>query len=101
MADFTIEKVFVYPISRENSKILGYARIQIEGGLFIAELRIFADSKDPDKIYIAFPTRRGSQDEDRKVVYPLTENARARVTAAIFEEYKLEIYHRDILAQRG
>lgn len=87
MSDFTIEKVFVRPFEREGSALCGLARIQIEGGLFLSELRIYGNSGNVNSLYIAFPTRKDASGGDRKVVYPITDQARMKITKAIIAKY--------------
>ena len=76
MSGFTISKVRVHPVERQESTMRGFARVEIEGGLFISELRIYEDSRDSTKLFIAFPTRQHPNGEDRKVAYPVTDEAR-------------------------
>lgn len=93
MPEFTIEKVFVFPTEKEGSLIKGFARIEIEGGLFISELRIFEDSRNPKLLYVSFPTRKNNRGDDKKTIYPNNDRARKRITDAITKKYLEELSH--------
>lgn len=87
MSDFNIEKVFVHPLPERKAPLLGFARVQIEGGLFLSELRIYKDSKIEGEIYISFPTRTDKKGVEHRTVYPIKHEARVRITEAIKRTY--------------
>ena len=85
--ELKIEQVFVHRFPNPDGALLGYARLTLVGGLFISELRIYKDSKNPMLLYISFPTRQDFN-KDKKVVYPVTDECRQLITNAITEEYR-------------
>lgn len=85
--ELRIEEVFVHRFKKPDGPLLGYARLKLVGGLFISELRIYTDSKQPGLIYISFPTRPDG-DSEKKVVYPITDECRQLITSAITKEYR-------------
>lgn len=85
--ELQIEEVFVHRFANPEGPLLGYARLKLVGGLFISEMRIYIDSKNPYLLYISFPTRPDKGTE-KKVVYPITDECRQLITNAITEEYR-------------
>ena len=85
--ELQIEQVFVHRFPNPDGPLLGYARLTLVGGLFISELRIYKDSKNPVLLYISFPTRQDKETE-KKVVYPITDECRQLITNAITREYR-------------
>lgn len=85
--ELQIEEIFVHRFKNPDGPLLGYARFTLTGGLFISELRIYTDSKNPSLLYISFPTRPDKETE-KKVVYPITDECRQLITNAITKEYR-------------
>ena len=86
-----IKNVFVLPFKSgyENGP-LGVARVELSCGLFLSEMRIYEDVKEPDGLYISFPTREGTNGEIHKVYYPNTNDARIIITEAVTREYLIK-----------
>ena len=71
-----IKRIFILPVSREDSNLLALARIELASGLFLSELRVYPDTESPNGIFIMYPTRKTNTGETIKVFYPNTNRLR-------------------------
>ncbi len=79
-----ITSVKVFKSEREGSRVKGYATVTIDDCLMIHNIRIIEGT---EKMIIAMPSRKVSEDRHEDVVHPLNSETRNLFVEKILEEY--------------
>ena len=82
-----VTKVSVQKEEKENSRVKGYAIIELDGVLKINGIRIIEGNS---RMYAAMPNRKISDDKYIDYVYPVNKELREEIERAILEEYNKE-----------
>ena len=82
-----VTKVSVQKEEKENSRVKGYAIIELDGVLKINGLRIIEGNS---RMFAAMPNRKVSDDKYIDYVYPVNKELREEIERAILEEYNKE-----------
>ena len=72
---------------KENSRVKGYAVIELDGVLKINGIRIIEGNS---RIFAAMPNRKIGDDKYVDYVYPINKELREKIESAILEEYNKE-----------
>ena len=83
-----VTKVSVQKEEKENSRVKGYAVIELDGVLKINGIRIIEGNS---RMFAAMPNRKISDDKYIDYVYPVNKELREEIERAILEEYNKEI----------
>ena len=82
-----VAKVSVQKEEKENSRVKGYAIIELDGVLKINGIRIIEGNS---RMFAAMPNRKISDDKYIDYVYPVNKELREEIERAILEEYNKE-----------
>ena len=82
-----VTKVSVQKEEKENSRVKGYAVIELDGVLKINGIRIIEGNS---RMFAAMPNRKISDDKYIDYVYPVNKELREEIERAILEEYNKE-----------
>lgn len=82
-----VTKVSVQKEEKENSRVKGYAIIELDGALKINGIRIIEGNS---RMFAAMPNRKVSDDKYIDYVYPVNKELREEIERAILEEYNKE-----------
>ena len=82
-----VTKVSVQKEEKENSRVKGYAKIELDGVLKINGIRIIEGNS---RMFAAMPNRKISDDKYIDYVYPVNKELREEIERAILEEYNKE-----------
>lgn len=82
-----VTKVSVQKEEKENSRVKGYAIIELDGVLKINGIRIIEGNS---RMFSAMPNRKVSDDKYIDYVYPVNKELREEIERAILEEYNKE-----------
>ncbi len=82
-----ITSVKVFKTEREGSRVKGYATVTLDDCLMIHNIRIIEGT---EKMIIAMPNRKVSEDRYEDVVHPLNSETRELFVNRILEEYSKE-----------
>lgn len=82
-----VTKVSVQREEKENSRVKGYAVIELDGVLKINGIRIIDGNS---RMFAAMPNRKVSDDKYIDYVYPVNKELREEIERAILEEYNKE-----------
>lgn len=82
-----VTKVSVQKEEKENSRVKGYAVIELDGVLKINGIRIIEGNS---RMFAAMPNRKVSDDKYIDYVYPVNKELREAMEKAILEEYNKE-----------
>lgn len=82
-----VTKVSVQKEEKENSRVKGYAVIELDGVLKINGIRIIEGNS---RMFAAMPNRKVSDDKYIDYVYPVNKELREEMERAILEEYNKE-----------
>ena len=82
-----VTKVSVQKEEKENSRVKGYAIIELDGVLKINGIRIIEGNS---RMFAAMPNRKISDDKYIDYVYPVNKELREEIERAILEEYNKE-----------
>lgn len=82
-----VTKVSVQKEENENSRVKGYAIIELDGVLKINGIRIIEGNS---RMFAAMPNRKISDDKYIDYVYPVNKELREEIERAILEEYNKE-----------
>ena len=82
-----VTKVSVQKEEKENSRVKGYAIIELDGVLKINVIRIIEGNS---RMFAAMPNRKISDDKYIDYVYPVNKELREEIERAILEEYNKE-----------
>lgn len=82
-----VTKVSVQKEEKENSRVKGYAVIELDGVLKINGIRIIEGNS---RMFAAMPNRKVSDDKYIDYVYPVNKELREVIEKAILEEYNKE-----------
>lgn len=82
-----VTKVSVQKEEKENSRVKGYAIIELDGVLKINGIRIIEGNS---RMFAAMPNRKISDDKFIDYVYPVNKELREEIERAILEEYNKE-----------
>ena len=82
-----VTKVSVQKEEKENSRVKGYAVIELDGVLKINGIRIIEVNS---RMFAAMPNRKISDDKYIDYVYPVNKELREEIERAILEEYNKE-----------
>lgn len=82
-----VTKVSVQKEEKENSRVKGYAVIELDGVLKINGIRIIEGNS---RMFAAMPNRKVSDDKYIDYVYPVNKELREEIEKAILEEYNRE-----------
>ena len=72
---------------KENSRVKGYAVIELDGVLKINGIRIIEGNY---RIFAEMPNRKIGEDKYVDYVYPINKELREKIETAILEEYNKE-----------
>ena len=82
-----VTKVSVQKEEKENSRVKGYAIIELDGVLKINGIRIIEGNS---RMFAAMPNRKISDDKYIDYVYPVNKELREEIERAILAEYNKE-----------
>ena len=82
-----VTKVSVQKEEKENSRVKGYAIIELDGVLKINGIRIIEGNS---RMFAAMPNRKISDDKYIDYVYPVNKELREEIERALLEEYNKE-----------
>lgn len=82
-----VTKVSVQKEEKENSRVKGYAIIELDGVLKINGIRIIEGNS---RMFAAMPNRKILDDKYIDYVYPVNKELREEIERAILEEYNKE-----------
>lgn len=82
-----VTKVSVQKEEKENSRVKGYAIIELDGVLKINGIRIIEGNS---RMFAAMPNRKISDHKYIDYVYPVNKELREEIERAILEEYNKE-----------
>ena len=82
-----VTKVSVQKEEKENSRVKGFAVIELDGVLKINGIRIIEGNS---RMFAAMPNRKVSDDKYIDYVYPVNKELREEIERAILEEYNKE-----------
>ncbi len=82
-----VTNVKVQKEEKENSRVKGYAVIELDGVLKINGIRIIEGN---ERMFAAMPNRKIANDKYVDYVYPVNKELRETIEEAIIEEYKKE-----------
>ena len=82
-----VTKVSVQKEEKENSRVKGYAVIELDGVLKINGIRIIEGNS---RMFAAMPNRKISDDKYIDYVYPVNKELREEIEREILEEYNKE-----------
>ncbi len=82
-----VTNVKVQKEEKENSRVKGYAVIELDGVLKINGIRIIEGN---ERMFAAMPNRKIADDKYVDYVYPVNKELRETIEEAIIEEYKKE-----------
>ena len=82
-----VTKVSVQKEEKGNSRVKGYAVIELDGVLKINGIRIIEGNS---RMFAAMPNRKISDDKYIDYVYPVNKELREEIERAILEEYNKE-----------
>ena len=82
-----VTKVSVQKEERENSRVKGYAIIELDGVLKINGIRIIEGNS---RMFAAMPNRKVSDDKYKSYVYTVNKELREEIKRPILEEYNKE-----------
>lgn len=82
-----VTKVSIQKEEKENSRVKGYAIIELDGVLKINGIRIIEGNS---RMFAAMPNRKISDDKYIDYVYPVNKELREEIERAILEEYNKE-----------
>lgn len=84
--ELKLDKLVKYE-KRENSKLLGRAKVLIDGCFLIEDIRIL---EGVNGLRLAMPSRKLSNGEHVDVAHPINEKTRAMFEELIFSEFNKE-----------
>lgn len=79
-----ITSVKVHKIDREDSRMKGYATVTIDDCFVVRNIRII---EGEDKLFIAMPSRKVSEDKFEDIAHPINAETRKLFEDKILEEY--------------
>lgn len=82
-----VTNVKVQREEKENSRVKGYAVIELDGVLKINGIRIIEGNS---RMFAAMPNRKIADDKYVDYVYPINKELRETIEKAIIEEYNKE-----------
>ncbi len=82
-----VTKVTIQKENKEGSRVKGYAVIELDEMLKINGIRIIEGNT---RMFAAMPNRKVGEDKYIDYVYPITQELRQKIEAAIIEEYNKE-----------
>ena len=82
-----VTNVKVQKEERENSRVKGYAVIELDGVLKINGIRIIEGNS---RMFAAMPNRKIADDKYVDYVYPINKELRETIENAIIDEYNKE-----------
>ena len=82
-----VTNVKVQKEEKENSRVKGYAVIELDGVLKINGIRIIEGNS---RMFAAMPNRKIADDKYVDYVYPINKELRETIEKAIIEEYNKE-----------
>jgi DNA-binding cell septation regulator SpoVG len=86
-----IKRIFILPVSKEGSLLLALARIELQSGLFLSELRVYPNPNSKNGIFIAYPTRKSTNGQVMKVFYPNNDKLKQFIEDSVYEAYCEEV----------
>ena len=82
-----VTAVKVQKEAKEESRVKGYAVIEIDGVLKINGIRIIEGNS---RMFAAMPNRKVADDKYIDYVYPINKELKEKIEKAIIEEYNKE-----------
>ena len=82
-----VTAVKVQKEAKEESRVKGYAVIELDGVLKINGIRIIEGNS---RMFAAMPNRKVADDKYIDYVYPINKELREKIEKAIIEEYNKE-----------
>ncbi len=79
-----ITSVKVHKTEKENSRMKGLVSVVIDDCFLVRDIRII---QGDDKLFIAMPSRKLSDDTYHDIAHPLNQETRDMFEKAILEEY--------------
>ena len=84
-----ISDVRVRLIQNESGKLRAVASITIEDNFVVHDMKV-VEGLDGN-LFVAMPSRKGSNGEYKDICHPLNSETRALITDAVMDVYKLEL----------
>ena len=82
-----VTNVKIQKEDKENSRVKGYAVIELDGMLKINGIRIIEGNS---RMFAAMPNRKIGEDKYVDYVYPINKELREKIETAIIEAYEKE-----------
>ena len=80
-----ITDVKIHRAEREDSRIKAYARVLLDDGFLISDIRIIEGTKG---LLVAMPSRKNRKGEFVDIAHPVNQEVRTMFEKAIFDEYE-------------
>ena len=75
-------------MEKDDSRLKAVASVTIDDCIAIHDIKIVDGT---DGYFVSMPSRKSSRGEYRDIVHPINNEARAELTNAVMEAYKLEL----------
>ena len=75
-------------MENDDSRLKAVASVTIDDCIAIHDIKIVDGT---DGYFVSMPSRKSSRGEYRDIVHPINNEARAELTNAVMEAYKLEL----------
>lgn len=75
-------------MEKDDSRLKAVASVTIDDCIAIHDIKIVDGT---DGYFVSMPSRKSSRGEYRDIVHPINNEARAELTNAVMEAYKLEV----------
>lgn len=79
-----ITSVKIHKTEKENSRMKGKVSVVLDDCFLIRDIRII---QGDDKLFVAMPSRKGSDEEYHDIAHPLDQATRDMFEKTILEEY--------------
>lgn len=75
-------------MEKDDTRLKAVASVTIDDCIAIHDIKIVDGT---DGYFVSMPSRKSSRGEFRDIVHPINNEARAELTNAVMEAYKLEL----------
>lgn len=82
-----ITKVTIKKVEETDTRLKGYATVEIEGMFVIGDIRVI---QGDDKLFIAFPSRKTNTGAYRDICHPINADCRKLFEDAVLNEFNKE-----------
>ncbi len=83
-----ITDVRIRLMEKDDSKLKAIASVTIDDSIAVHDIKIVDGT---DGYFVSMPSKKSARGEYRDIVHPINNEARAELTNAVMEAYKLEL----------